>query len=285
MASGLDYVELATRLLQRARLEHPTAGMWEAADLQWWWRSERRSDAVDQQFWLDEDGDPVGAVIVTDWKRAWGCDLIVTPSRADELTPTMWSYAVARISDSTIGDVEVAVRDDDQAMIDLVAGAGLTATESRGGTTWMDAGDLPAVPPIPDGYRLADRTDRRDRPHHMIGRSGPDVAARLAEVSLYRPDLDLSIETASGEIVSYGLFWFDPITMVGMVEPMRTEEGHEGKGLARHLLLKGLERLASLGAARLKVSYEIGNPRAERLYLGAGFVRESTDTVYRPTAR
>ena len=61
---------------------------------------------------------------------------------------------------------------------------------------------------------------------------------------------------------------------------MRTEEGHEGKGLARHLLLSGLERLARLGATRLKVYHEIGNQRAERLYLGSGFVRESTVTVY-----
>jgi RimJ/RimL family protein N-acetyltransferase len=114
----------------------------------------------------------------------------------------------------------------------------------------------------------------------MVRRSGTDVAARLAETTLYRPDLDLSIETAAGDVVSYGLFWFDPVTMVGMVEPMRTEEGHEGRGLARHLLLSGLDRLARLGAARLKVYYEIGNERAERLYLGAGFVGESTATVY-----
>ena len=42
-ATGLDYLELVTRLLHRARLEHPTAGLWEAADMQWWWRVERSS--------------------------------------------------------------------------------------------------------------------------------------------------------------------------------------------------------------------------------------------------
>ena len=46
-ASGLEYLVLATELLQRARLADAEAGGWEAADLQWWWRTPRRSDTVD----------------------------------------------------------------------------------------------------------------------------------------------------------------------------------------------------------------------------------------------
>jgi GNAT superfamily N-acetyltransferase len=278
-ATGLESVELVTRLLQRARLEHPTAGLWEAADVQWWWRVERSTDSIEQRFWVDDADEPVGAVVFTDWGRAWGCELMVTPAAADELRPPMWSHALDETRLRSLDAVEVTVRDDDPAMVALVTAAGFTAADSRGGTTWMDAGDVPSVPPIPDGYRLANRIELGDRPHHMIRRSGSQVAERLAGMSLYRPDLDLSIQTG-GEVVSYGLFWFDPVTKVGLVEPMRTEEGHEGKGLARHLLVSGLGRLAGLGATRLKVSYEIGNSRAERLYLGAGFVRESTDTVY-----
>ena len=34
---GLDYLEAVTALLQRIRGAHPTAGLYEAADLQWWW--------------------------------------------------------------------------------------------------------------------------------------------------------------------------------------------------------------------------------------------------------
>jgi hypothetical protein len=47
-ASGLASRGLATELLQRARVTDPEAGLWEAADLQWWWRTPRRSDAIDQ---------------------------------------------------------------------------------------------------------------------------------------------------------------------------------------------------------------------------------------------
>ena len=42
-ASGLEYLALATELLQRVRLADAATGVWEAADLQWWWRTPRRS--------------------------------------------------------------------------------------------------------------------------------------------------------------------------------------------------------------------------------------------------
>jgi hypothetical protein len=34
---GLERLNATTTVLQRARLADPLAGMWEAADLQWWW--------------------------------------------------------------------------------------------------------------------------------------------------------------------------------------------------------------------------------------------------------
>ncbi len=275
-----DYLQLATRLLQGVRTEDPTAGLWEAADLQWWWRSERSSDSLDQTFWVEDSGRPVGGVVLTDWRRKWGCDLLVVPTLADQLVPRMWSCALRRIGELSLAGVEVAVRDDDLSLIRLVTDAGFVATDERGAATWMDSSARPPIPGIPDGYRLSDRTRAARRSHHFVPRSGRRVAERLVETSLYRPDLDLFIETTAGDIASYGLFWFDPVTRVGFVEPMRTEQGHEGLGLARHVLASGLERLVALGATRVKVNYEIGNDRAERLYLGAGFAVDSTSTAY-----
>jgi hypothetical protein len=55
-ATELEAVALATSMLQRARLADPLVGMWEAADVQWWWRTPQRSDEVEQLFWIDDDG-------------------------------------------------------------------------------------------------------------------------------------------------------------------------------------------------------------------------------------
>ena len=95
-AKGLEYLALATDLLQRARLADAEAGVWEAADLQWWWRTPRASDTIDQVFWIDDEG-PVAGVVLTDWGRTWGCDLIVVPGASAVPLSTLWGRAVEAI--------------------------------------------------------------------------------------------------------------------------------------------------------------------------------------------
>jgi predicted N-acetyltransferase YhbS len=68
-----------------------------------------------------------------------------------------------------------------------------------------------------------------------------------------------------GQAAGYGLFWADPVTGVGLVEPMRTERAHQRRGIASHILAAGLDRLTAHGCRQLKVSNDIG------LYLRAGF--------------
>lgn len=274
-ASGLEYLALVTQLLQRARLADAEAGLWEAADLQWWWRTPRRSDAVDQLFWLDEQG-PVAAVVLTDWGRGWGCDPIVIPGVA--LLPTVWARAVEAIDSLGLERVEVLVRDDDAELLGLLAGSGFVAEDDRSGITWMDAEERAEVAALPDGFTLSDRADERTRPHPLRHRNGEGVEARLRQCSLYDPTLDLAVEAADGEVVGYALFWFDPVTEVGLLEPMRVEDAYQRRGLARAMLTEGLDRLAKRGARRLKVGF--GTEPARRLYTGAGFRVSATSTSF-----
>lgn len=275
-ANGLEYLALATKLLQRARLADAEAGLWEAADLQWWWRTPRRSDEVDQLFWVDGDG-PVAAVVLTDWGSAWGCDLIVVPGVTSVPRSALWRRAVQAIDALGIESVDMLVRDDDLELVDLLAGAGFAGGDEDG-TAWMDAGERPAVTPLPEGFALVDRALESTRPHPMRPRNGEQVEARLRQCSLYDSALDLATETADGRVAGYALFWFDPVTRVGLLEPMRVEDDHQRRGLARAMLTEGLERLASRGARRLKVSYATAAARS--LYVGAGFRVTSTSTTY-----
>lgn len=127
------------------------------------------------------------------------------------------------------------------------------------------------VSKLQDDYRLFSRIETPQRPHHMISRNGSEVEDRLCQTSLYRPDLDLVVIAKDESVAAYGLFWFDPITLTGLVEPMRTEDTHQQRGLARHILTKGIERLASAGAKRIKVCFKPANEPARNLYVSVGF--------------
>jgi len=276
-ASGLEYLVLATELLQRARLADAEAGVWEAADLQWWWRTPRPSDAIDQLFWIDDDG-PVASVVLTDWGRAWGCDPIVVPGISTVPLPTVWARAVEAIDGLGLEAVEVLARDDDFELLGLLAGDGFVADDGQSGITWMNAEDRPDVTAVPEGFALVDRAQETTGPHPMRRRSGEEVEARLRQCSLYDPGLDIAVEAADGQAAGYALFWFDPVTEVGLVEPMRVEDAYQRRGLARAMLTAGLDRLAKRGARRLKVGY--ATDAARGLYVGAGFRVTSTSRSY-----
>lgn len=275
-ASGLEYLALATLLLHRARLADPEAGVWEAADLQWWWRTPRRSDAIDQLFWVDDEG-PAAAVVLTEWRRGWGCDPIVVPGTATVPLATVWERGLEAIEALGLEAVDTLAHDDDAELLGLLADAGFAAEDEQSGITWMDADDRPDVAALPEGFTLVDRREASGS-HPMRRRSGEDVEARLRQCSLYDPALDLAVEAADGRVAGYALFWFDPVTEVGLVEPMRVEDAYQRRGLARAMLTTGLERLATRGARRLKVGF--GTEAARKLYVGAGFRVAATCTSY-----
>ncbi|MDQ3689723.1 MAG: GNAT family N-acetyltransferase [Chloroflexota bacterium] len=279
-ASGRDYLARVTELLQRVRLADPHAGLWEAADLQWWWRTPRRSDAIEQPFWADDDG-PVAAAILTDWGTRWGCDPIIVPCAVP--LSVVWERAMESVSELGLDHVEVLARDDDAALLELLARSGFVRDDDEAGNCWRSADDPIRQASPPPGLQIIDRQQLAVGPHPMSRRSGPAVEARLRECSLYDPALDLAALAQDGTVAGYALFWVDPVTRVGLVEPMRVEEAYQRRGLARALLTAGLDRLVRRGAERLKVGY--GTDAARRLYLSAGFRLTSTARTYRLVRR
>lgn len=275
--SGDQVLTLATALLQRVGLAETEAGVWEAADVQWWSRKARRSDDVEQLFWVDDDG-PVAGVLLTSWvDDVWQCDPIIVPGARSPSLNEVWAGAMVQVGRHAAGSFEVPVCDDDRRLGDLVDGAGLAAGE-RSSIAWMNAADRPRVVGPPEGFVLVDRIQRPGTPHPMRHRNGDQVEERLRRCSLYDPQLDLAIETLDGRGAAYSLYWFDPVTKVGLVEPVRVEDEYHRRGLARAMLTTGIERLAVRGARRLKIGFE--SAPAAALYEGLGFQRTTTVTSY-----
>jgi GNAT superfamily N-acetyltransferase len=272
VVAGPRYLRLATMLLQQMRLASLAGGIWEAADVQWWSRQERPTDGDGQLFWLDERGEPLAAVIRTDFGHSVQCDVLVPPLNPDH-ERVAWRAAIGRVDASGV-PAEFPVRPDNVIGIAELAAAGFGPAAGAGVVaSWLDAGRRPEIPALAAGYRLVSRPDAPGRPHPLARRNGPAVEERLRQCSLYRPELDLMVEAPDGQVAGYGLFWADPVTGVGLVEPMRTEQAHERRGIASHILAAGLDRLATHGCQRLKVSNDIA------LYLRAGFQPLTTATA------
>lgn len=284
--AGLDAVEAATELLRRARGAHPTKGLFETGDVQWRWRMERSTDLLPQLFWLDERGRPEAAAIVTDWGGTIGLDLLVLPDASAAWGAHVVERGLEHAAAAGFAYVELEVDRADADMRDVLAARGFEITGDGVVESWLAVAERPATIPLPDGYRLTDRAGAATRAHHMVGRSGPAVEARLRQTSLYRPDLDLVVLAADDSVAAYGLCWLDPETATGLVEPMRTEDHHQQRGLARHVLAAGIDRLAAAGAARVKICFEPANPASSHLYLSTGFQPTArTDRWSGPTTR
>lgn len=274
MLRGLERLDATTAVLQRARLARPSGDMWEAADLQWWWRRPRPTDDLALPVWFDDTG-PVAAAGLTAWGDVWETDVFAVPSVVDE--EEVWTATLDAAAGQRWESLQVLVFGDDTPLERLARQSGFVASDELSGTTWMDADRRPPMAPV-DGFTVVDRSARADRPHPMIARNGEIVEERLRQCSLYDPTLDLAVEAANGDVAGYALFWFDPVTLVGLVEPMRVEDDYQRRGLASLLLSDGLDRLAGKGARRVKVGYS--TDAARNLYLRAGFVQTSVDRLF-----
>ena len=290
---GLDYLEAVTALLQRIRRVHPTAGLYQAAELQWWWREPHSTDALPQLFWFDDHSQPVAAVIATDFGDGSSAvfeettlAVIVMPDAAADWVRYVIERGLAHVAASGLEAVDVEVDQADELMRDVLSGHGFAHKGDGIVVAWLAVDRRPEVSPLSEGYRLRTRAETMAQPHHFGRRAGPHTEERLGQTSLYRADLDLVIHDRDGDVGAYGLFWFDSVTATGVVEPMRTMDDHQRRGLARHVLTVGIERLAAAGAERISIGWEPDNPASGNLYRSVGFEPVlRTEILSGPTGR
>lgn len=290
LRSGLHYLETLTQLLQRVRQGHPTAGIYDAAEIQWFWSKPRSTDDLPQLFWIDDKGRPVAAFAAIDFGD--GSSLVyedpalivsVLPEAPADWVAQVIGRGLDHLGTLEIATVEVEVDRADEVVRGALTSRGFTRKGDALVVCWLDAIDRPEVSHLADGYRLVSRSDMGDRPHHMTSPQRRSIEARLEQASLYRPDLDLVILDTTDDPVAWGLFWYDPATSIGVVEPMRTQDEHQRRGLARHLLTQGIDRLARAGAERVKIGFEPDNAASRHLYTSHGFVPQQRTDRYAGT--
>lgn len=293
--AGLDCVNAVTTLLQRARNAHPTKGAFQAAEVQFWWSNPHPTDTLGQLIWFDDLGRPEAAVVATEFGDGASLlydqitVLIVTmPDAPDDWVRHVIGRGLDHLAAAGIETIDLEVDRADGVRRSALFDRAFTVKGDAVDQCWLDADARPPVSPLPDGYRLAARSDLMDRPHHMTSPRRPGFEERLNQLSLYRTNLDLVVLDRDDNPAAYALFWNDPATGTGVVEPVRTFDEHQGRGLSRHLLTSGIGLLADAGARRISVCYEPDNEVSGHLYRSIGFVPHCrtdllTGTTHPPT--
>ena len=275
--SGLHAVEALTALFLRQRAEGPLADLYDAGDVQWWWKDEAKPLTVRTWLWSDATGADVGWARVAErtapdtadgridadfgW-LATACDQAATDIVATlGLLPARSTRPVMTVSDAR--DEELSGR--------LVTIGFVRAPDEDYVQMWQQRPTPPAVPSLPAGFRFDDDRFRAPEiPHHLAQRNGPEVARRLREVSLYRPDLDLCIRDANSTVAAYCLCCQDVANGVGMFEPVRTEDAYQRRGLGQALMAEGIRRLMAGGAGTIRVAREADNGASAAFYGRSG---------------
>jgi GNAT superfamily N-acetyltransferase len=95
----------------------------------------------------------------------------------------------------------------------------------------------------------------------------------------YRGDLHILVEAPDGTMASSTIMWLDEVNRTAEFEPVGTHPGFRRQGLARAMMLHGMQQAKKAGATRVTVAClgAPGHPRARRLYFGLGFRELSRD--------
>lgn len=294
-ARGLGAVEALTALLLRQRAEGPLAGLYDAGDVQWWWKDEWKDDASPQAvrtwLWSDDTGADVAWARVAEkggldaatgridadggWLATAGEQVVAAVVAALGVLPARSTRPVWTVSDER-----------DEELSDRLATIGFVrAPDQDFVQMWQQPATPPAALTLPIGFRFDDDRSRAPgRPHHLARRNGRDVAERLREVSLYRPDLDLCLRDADGTVAAYCLCWLDVANGVGLFEPVRTEDAYQRRGLGQALMAEGIRRLMERGARTIRVAREADNAASAALYRRSGFADAFRNLAWRRTS-
>jgi ribosomal protein S18 acetylase RimI-like enzyme len=141
--------------------------------------------------------------------------------------------------------------------------------------------DIPAIN-LPDGYSLRSGFGLQE----LVSRAAAQYATFHSKTPFeaycqrfenfmrspaYAPERDLVIEAPDRQVASFCLIWLDPLSRIGLFEPVGTHPDHQGKGLGKALLLEGLRRMQAAGMSSAIVNTEHTNLAARRLYETVGF--------------
>ena len=266
------YLEKVTEAMTAFRQDDKYAGLYDAGDLNWWWRDGDYREPGKQMFWEDEEKVLAFGLLSTDY-RAFDYEFLPSLGDGHEVVGEMfrWGLDGLKRMASDGGTRSVFVRDSHGTLRALAEQAGFALSGKAMVQTMLELSP-PALLEPPAGYSV-----RSLRGEDLVDGGTPVLHQRAAalkkvrETPLYRQDLHLVVQAPDGRLAAECIVWLDAVNKIGVFEPVRTHPDFYRRGLGKLMLSEGLRRMQKHGATLAKVCHDRDNPAAERLYKSLGF--------------
>lgn len=96
----------------------------------------------------------------------------------------------------------------------------------------------------------------------------------ICSCSFYKPDLDFIIRHNNGKLAAFCTFRIDLYCNIITLEPMGVVPDHRNRGLAKYMLLEGINRVKSYNPSLITISGAANSVAANALYDSTGFTRK-----------
>ena len=209
-------------------------------------------------LWLD-NGKIVGAAIYDMYFGEAFCGAL---PGYQAIYPEIVNYAYRELRDEN--GLGISICDDNDMEITAAPAQGFAKAEQSETVMSVELkSELPVE--LPDGFRFAG-LDPVKEPYafqwllwqgfdHGTDKTEFEQAEEIVPQSRrhFDPRLSVAAVDQGGEYAAYCCVWFHPKTDYAYVEPVCTVPGHRGKGLAKAVIGKALNRASRLGAKRAYV--------------------------------
>jgi ribosomal protein S18 acetylase RimI-like enzyme len=253
-------------------------------------------------LWEDERGGLLAWAVLQ--PPFWTVDYALGPQAPEQLLPELLAWADERaraVAATPFGRPAwfVNVFDGQRSLQRALEAAGFAPQTDVGPHSWSKVlfrrplREIEAGPALPAGFRL--------RPLGGLGEVDAYVAlhqtvfetknmtgawrARMLAHPGYRPELDLVVEDAGGQLAAFCVGWFTPQGRggqpEGQIEPLGVRADVRRAGVGRALMLACLRQMAELGAVHARVETDNYRDAAYRFYEALGFAVEQNIVVYR----
>ncbi|MEZ4631995.1 MAG: GNAT family N-acetyltransferase [Deinococcales bacterium] len=133
-------------------------------------------------------------------------------------------------------------------------------------------------PVLPEAFQI----------RHVLGEAEAPLVAKVHQAAFARAwtaedylkvmqtpgfstERELVVVAPDGRFAAFLIYWLDPVSKSGLLEPVGCHQDFQKRGLTKALMYEAMRRMLNAGMEMAVVLYESDNPAAVRLYASVGF--------------